>query len=524
MTNFNFGLKPGVGLMDPDSDVWESPDLVRLDYIQYQSPCTKLKKFVNQVNYKPEFFIPHSVNLSLASEQPLPISTLKLLKEECELTKTEYLGEHIGVLNYRNSSPSLGYILPIDLNKKTAYIIADNVKRLQDYIGIPVALENVVHYTTRSNSQYNFPQYIEYLSEVLPTETEWLIDYSHLLVSSGNLGNFTLEEAIKSYAVTGRRIREIHISGVRRGANGVFHDDHSCLMSEQYLMALSDLLHKYSIEISNITYEKDVSNNAELLEALSEITLIEKVLQPSEDPFTKQTQINLHSSTEQVVRSESENSGRTNIAINRIQTQLPDFFSNHFEDFLNILSLNRYEFGNQFISNDAEYFKYSIPFYSKNCADNIDLSLSFYLYCHEVLSKIDSIECDSILNNLLLEIACNNIATRSYLDEKEISLHYIKIDHQTGMLDAGIYQLLVEDGNINAENISLEKYAQISAIGAENANVFFYNNGDLSWKRKFLIQKAQKRKPLSKLTKNQSAKKQLNSRTRGNACEKGVPI
>jgi len=266
-----YGIKTNpFNIEDPES-LHSEP---RLEYIQYPAPTLSKNYLDKCISDTGLTLVPHSAFISLCSPRKPSEGLLTALKDGLLESSANYLGEHMGYMNPNPNGPTLGYVMMPPMNKQTCELIARNVAYMQSFLGLPLALENPNIYYAADGSDMTYGEFITHLSELLPESTGWLIDISHLIVSSRNL-NTPTSDILKAYANTKRQIFEMHIAGTKIDKQGVSHDDHSELIDSEVINTVINYFEVHSMRCENITFELDDANTTSLAQISSTIDGIE---------------------------------------------------------------------------------------------------------------------------------------------------------------------------------------------------------------------------------------------------------
>jgi uncharacterized protein (UPF0276 family) len=150
--------------------------------------------------------VQHGGSMYFGSAQPLNRDHLRRIKELTKRTKTPWLSDHLcwGSVDGRYTHD----LLPLPYTFEAIRITAERVRMVQDYLEIPVAVENVSSYAEYHDSEMTE---WEFLSEVVhAADCGILLDVNNIYVSSQNHG-FDPMEYVNSIAAD--RVAQIHIAG-----------------------------------------------------------------------------------------------------------------------------------------------------------------------------------------------------------------------------------------------------------------------------------------------------------------------
>jgi uncharacterized protein len=150
--------------------------------------------------------VQHGVSMYFGSSQPLNREHLKRLKELTKRTKTPWLSDHLcwGSVDGRYTHD----LLPLPYTFEAIRTTAERIREVQDYLEIPIAVENVSSYAEFHESQMTE---WEFLNEVVhAADCGILLDVNNIYVSSQNHGFDPLEYV---NAIDAERVAQIHVAG-----------------------------------------------------------------------------------------------------------------------------------------------------------------------------------------------------------------------------------------------------------------------------------------------------------------------
>lgn len=150
--------------------------------------------------------VQHGVSMYLGSAGPLNREHLTRLKELVRRTKTPWLTDHLcwGSVDGRYTHD----LLPMPYTFEAAKVTARKIRQAQDFLEVPLAVENVSSYAEFHVSEMTE---WEFLNEVVErANCGILLDVNNIYVSSRN-HNFDPREYLD--AVPPERVMQIHIAG-----------------------------------------------------------------------------------------------------------------------------------------------------------------------------------------------------------------------------------------------------------------------------------------------------------------------
>ena len=164
-------------------------------------PLEVLDKILDQYQV-----VQHGVSMYFGSASDPDPAHLKRLKMLVRRTKTPWLSDHLcwGSVDGRYTHD----LLPMPYTWEAVKVTADRIRHVQDYLEIPVVVENVSSY-----AEYHISEMTEweFLNEVVErADCGILLDVNNIYVSSQN---HSFDPFTYVNAVPAERIAQIHIAG-----------------------------------------------------------------------------------------------------------------------------------------------------------------------------------------------------------------------------------------------------------------------------------------------------------------------
>lgn len=126
--------------------------------------------------------VQHGVSLYFGSLEPFDRNQLAGLKKLVERTRTPFLSDH---LCWGSFDGCFSHdLLPLPYTKEAVANTAERIKFVQDYLGIPIAVENVSSYLEYTDSEMTEWQFLSEVSE--QADCGILLDVNNIFVSSYN--------------------------------------------------------------------------------------------------------------------------------------------------------------------------------------------------------------------------------------------------------------------------------------------------------------------------------------------------
>jgi uncharacterized protein len=164
-------------------------------------PLTVLNRILEQYRV-----VQHGVSMYFGSAEPLNREHLKRLKHLVRRTRTPWLSDHLcwGSVDGRYTHD----LLPMPYTFEAANVTAGKIRQVQDFVEVPVVVENVSSYAEFHVSEMTE---WEFLAEVVEkADCGILLDVNNIYVSSQNhdFDPFTYVNAVPA-----ERVAQIHIAG-----------------------------------------------------------------------------------------------------------------------------------------------------------------------------------------------------------------------------------------------------------------------------------------------------------------------
>jgi uncharacterized protein (UPF0276 family) len=153
--------------------------------------------------------VQHGVSMYFGSSQPLNREHLRRLKRLVRRTGTPWLSDHLcwGSVDGRYTHD----LLPLPYTREAIEVAAANIRLVQDFLEVPVVLENVSSYAEFHESEMTE---WEFLTEVVErADCGILLDVNNIYVSSIN-HEFDPAEYVDY--IPAERVAQIHIAGHSR--------------------------------------------------------------------------------------------------------------------------------------------------------------------------------------------------------------------------------------------------------------------------------------------------------------------
>jgi uncharacterized protein len=163
--------------------------------------------------------IPHGVSLSVGTAAPTSKSFLQSVRQICTMVNAPYYSDHLAVT--QSPGIDIGHLSPVTYNPVTLAHVIDNIKRVQDFLGLPFVLENITETHVVPGSTMALADFLHQVVD--RTDCGILLDVTNLYTNSVNLGFDPLEFS-RRYPLDS--VVQVHLAG-GVWSHGQLVDSHS---------------------------------------------------------------------------------------------------------------------------------------------------------------------------------------------------------------------------------------------------------------------------------------------------------
>ncbi len=182
----------------------------------------------------------HGLTMSIGGTDPLREDYLAGLAKFLERVKSPWHSDHLCFSTH--AGVVLHDLLPVPFKESEVGRIADRVKRAQDAIGRPMAIENVSFYLHPGKREMTEAEFIARVCE--KADCGLMLDVNNAWVNATNFG-FDVDEWMA--AVPLDRVVQMHVAGhdlVRNGEEELIVDTHGADVRSEVLALLERTLEK----------------------------------------------------------------------------------------------------------------------------------------------------------------------------------------------------------------------------------------------------------------------------------------
>lgn len=148
----------------------------------------------------------HCVGMSIAGIDPLDMKYLQRIKDLAERFEPAWISDHLCFTQF--AKHQYHDLLPFPYSEKSLIHVGERVRRIQDYLGRVLVVENVSTYLQYRASTMSEGEFLKALCQL--TGCEILLDVNNAYVNQVNHG-IDAREFIRSLPT--EHIREIHLAG-----------------------------------------------------------------------------------------------------------------------------------------------------------------------------------------------------------------------------------------------------------------------------------------------------------------------
>ncbi len=150
--------------------------------------------------------VTHGLTMSIGGTDPLREDYLKGLRAFVERVKSPWHSDHLCFSTY--GGVVLHDLLPIPFKKEEVVRVADRIKRAQDAIGKPLAVENVSSYMHPGKREMSEAEFLARVCEA--ADCGLMLDVNNAYVNATNFG-FDVDEWMATAPL--ERVVQMHVAG-----------------------------------------------------------------------------------------------------------------------------------------------------------------------------------------------------------------------------------------------------------------------------------------------------------------------
>lgn len=208
----------------------------------------------------------HSVNLSLASSDPLNEEYYSSLKKVAYNFKPQWISDHLCFTNV--GSTYLHDLLPFPFTYGILDHIANKIDRIQSELKLPFLIENISSYMRFKHSEMTEAEFIAELTK--KTGCKILLDINNIVVTCYN-HNESIDDFCK--AVPFENVMQIHLAGALAKDN-LLIDTHSRPISNEVLLLYKMIIRNYGIIPTCLEWDMDLPEFDQIIKEVNKIDTI----------------------------------------------------------------------------------------------------------------------------------------------------------------------------------------------------------------------------------------------------------
>jgi len=175
----------------------------------------------------------HGVSLSIGSVDPLNQTYLNDLKTLAQRIKPKWISDHLCWTGTQGIN--LHDLMPLPYTEEALQHLTDRIKKVQDFLGQRILLENVSSYLTYQHSTISEWEFLSAVAK--QSDCLILLDINNIHVSAHN---HSFDPLTYLDALPGERIQQIHLAGhLNKGDYSIDTHDHEIIDSVWNLYAES---------------------------------------------------------------------------------------------------------------------------------------------------------------------------------------------------------------------------------------------------------------------------------------------
>jgi uncharacterized protein len=222
----------------------------------------QFKRFTDQ-----HAFVCHGLSLSIGSPAPLDESFVVSVKAFLDQHKIKIYSEH---LSYCSDEGHLYDLLPIPFTEEAVDHVVERIKRVQEIIERPLAIENVSYYAAPGQQMSE----IDFINKILEkADCQLLLDVNNIYVNSIN-HNYDPFEYLR--ALPGERIAYAHIAGHYDEADDLKIDTHGADVKPNVWKLLEEAYRQFGVFPTLLERDFNIPSLQHLFDEMNQIHTIQQ--------------------------------------------------------------------------------------------------------------------------------------------------------------------------------------------------------------------------------------------------------
>lgn len=211
--------------------------------------------------------VSHGLTLSLgAVDEPEP-EYLAELRAETERLRTPWHSDHLCFSS--SGGRVLHELLPLAFSEENVSRVADRIRRVEDVLGLPLAVENITWYAHPGKPRMSEAEFISRTLE--RSGASLLLDVNNVYVNAQNHG-FDAREFLLQLPLD--RVIQIHVAGHTRLDSGLIIDTHGASVIDPVYELLGFALERIGPVPVLLERDNDVPPLSELMSEIRVLTAL----------------------------------------------------------------------------------------------------------------------------------------------------------------------------------------------------------------------------------------------------------
>lgn len=269
----------GLGLRSQHYDFLEADPPLQIEWFEiltdnYIYTQSRPRQILERIAAKYPIAL-HGVSMSVGSVSGPERQYLKRLKTLADEFHPQIISDH---LCFSGNKQRFSHdLLPLNFSEANLQITADNVKKIQDFLGRPIALENVSSYLTYRGAMPEW-EFIAQLTEL--ADCNILLDVNNVYV---NARNFRFDPLVYFDAIPKARVVQYHMAGHTNMGSWLF-DTHSAAVIQPVWKLYAEAVRRFGDKPMLLEWDAEVPSfrraEAEALKAKKWIAAAAAKLDP----------------------------------------------------------------------------------------------------------------------------------------------------------------------------------------------------------------------------------------------------
>lgn len=207
-------------------------------------------------------FVCHGLSLSIGSPAPLDEAFVQRVKQFLRTHSIRIYTEH---LSYCSDDGHLYDLMPIPFTEEAVHYVAARIRRVQDILEQPIAMENVSYYAAPGQEMAE----IDFINAVLEeADCRLLLDVNNIYVNSINHGYDPLQFL---HALPAERLAYLHIAGHYTEAEDLIVDTHGADVVAPVWKLLDETYRHFGVVPTLLERDFNIPPLPELLQEVEQI-------------------------------------------------------------------------------------------------------------------------------------------------------------------------------------------------------------------------------------------------------------